>query len=308
MFKLKSSENVRLTPKLAADLLLKNVLPGQRPLSDAVVRAYAAKMASGEFVKASIAVGENEAGQTMLGNGQHQCHAVIKSGVTVAATIDYYTIETEHDWYHWYGTFDSNRIRSNGQVMRAAREHFDDAVLREIPLRILNVAATALVALGDGRCPSFGQSTLGVGKAVRADIVQKYRDDVLNVAMVIGMMNVLEPSNATVGVATTIVATFRANQEKAAEFWQRSIEGVGLEKGEPCWHLHRIFSAGIGHEIPKSEGQGRQANEYTLIACWWNSYVNRDGRQLVKLSVYKEPPECLSGNEPNTARRKKPTP
>lgn len=77
------TSNVLLTPNLAARFLAKN--SNNRPLKRGVVDDYAAAMLAGDWTESESAICIGEDGN--LYNGQHRCHAVIQSGVTIPITL-----------------------------------------------------------------------------------------------------------------------------------------------------------------------------------------------------------------------------
>lgn len=279
MYKLIKSENRKVSPKRCEDFLKKNTFAGQRALSQPWVQNVSTKICEGGFTKAHIAFAKNGAGVDVLMNGQHQCHACIQAGLPIDATIDYYHCDSETDMWHLFATFDSHRQRTEGHVMKAAKGLFRSEALRNVPLRVLSSCGSALLWLGGGVTPVFSAKVLS--KSDKADLIEKYEQDVLRVAS-------YGVSHIHVAVTCAIIATHRVNDAKAREFWTRVLHGDQLVRNSPQWSLHH----GIAKFQAGARGGGsRNVMLYRLCILWWNAFATGERRTIAKYTSMKGIPE-----------------
>jgi hypothetical protein len=284
MYELIKSKTERVSPRRAADFLKQNTFMGQRNASQDWVQNLATKMKTGVFTKGAIAFAQNGDGIDVMMNGQHQCEASVQSGESFTATIDYYKAHEVSDMWHLFATFDAHRARTEGNVMKAARGLFESDALKSLPLRLLTNCGSALVWLGGGTTPNFHSRV--VTKADKADLVEKYENDVLTVA------SYQEPQ-IPVAAVCAIIATHRANDQKAREFWERVIVGDQLVKNTPQWSLHKGMREFTGF----NGGAGRNLMLYRLCIMWWNAFVTGEQRIQAKYKSMKGIPEVKSGKK-----------
>src|SRR5258708_6776935 len=88
--KMKTPKIILLTPELA-EKFLENNHPKNRKIRSAHVARLAKQMTEGKFRTTHQGIATDKDG--FLIDGQHRCHAVVKSGVTIAI---YLTEQVEH--------------------------------------------------------------------------------------------------------------------------------------------------------------------------------------------------------------------
>lgn len=290
MFRLDSSSTNPLGPQKAAELLRINNFVGQRPLNRSHVGRLIELMKLGQFVKANIAVGEDpKTGHKYLMNGQHQLTAIQESGLVVKATIDYYKVDEESDFSKLFATFDTNRPRTSQHILHAARPLMADERLRNMPLRLLQNVTSALYILR-GDKPDF-TSTKAPLPTAKVDLAEDCAEEVVWIHRLFAQAGVGDSvAMPTVGVIVAILATSRASQPKAEEFWLPVLSSANLEKGSPQWSLNRWLNSGGNRG---AEGSTRRFVEAVTCVCWWNSWINGETRRSVKTASISEMPRVL---------------
>lgn len=292
MYTRKSSRIEEITPRRCEALLGLNTFEGQRPLSRQVAEKYANAMRDGTWLRGEIAIAESPDGTRLLMNGQHQCHAALQAQRTFNAVVDVYQCQSNEDLWHLFAQFDGHRPRTERHVLKAARGLFESESLRNLPCRLLEKCGSALLFLGgNGLKPNF--HTVTPSKTMKADLVQKYEVDVLR----LGHYTPDLYSKLTIPVVTAMIVTYRVNEAKAREFWDRVLIGDDLKRGSPQWHLSRALNGEVN--LTRSQigtnGRDRSAILYAMCISWWNSYVTGQPRTCVKVSAMKSVPEALGG-------------
>jgi len=104
-----------------AEEMLSWELHVQRNIRPLVVERYAAAMRRGEWVGGDgvIVVGVTESGKRRLVAGYHRLHAVIKSGVTIEATVDVRKFPNETELIRGYLTTNTSAPASRGDITKA---------------------------------------------------------------------------------------------------------------------------------------------------------------------------------------------
>jgi len=282
MYKLTMARQIEVPPHKAEALLQMNTFAGQRPKSPRTVDCYASLMKDGRFRVAEIAVVEMPNGTRYLMNGQQTCQAGIISQVTFKASYQEYSCETDQDLWQLYGSFDTYRGRTEANIMLAARGLFQNAELHEIPVRVLQQSAAALLYLGNDRLPRFNERTLT--KTDKANLADQHKDEVL----LINQYTAVASISLKVAVVAALLATFRKNPDKARPFWDRVLIGDHLERGTPQYHLHR-FLASPGASV--NGGLKGHTIRYKTCIAWWNSFIDGGTRKTVKVEAMKTLPE-----------------
>ena len=77
------TEIISLTPQLAAEFLKKNI--SNRPLKDCHVFVYQGAISRGEWKNNGDPIRFSKSGNML--DGQHRCHAVIKTGITIKVSL-----------------------------------------------------------------------------------------------------------------------------------------------------------------------------------------------------------------------------
>jgi len=283
MYKLVVARQIDVAPHKAESLIRLNTFQGQRPMSPRVINTYANLMLTDRFRVAEIAVAVMPDGTQYLMNGQHTCQSGIMAKKTFKASYQEYSCETDQDLWMLFGSFDVHRARSESNIMKAARGLFENEELNAVPLRVLQVSASALLYLGSGMTPNF--ATRALTKVDKASLVDKHKEDVLITHEYCSHFG----KSMQVGVVIALMATFRKNPGKARVFWDRVILGDKLERGTPQYALNHFLYALAG-KVPNG-GMSGHITRYKTCVAWWNSFIDGTNRSVVKIKAMKTLPE-----------------
>lgn len=116
--KLKKS-SIRLTPTNAKAFRERNTYPGQRGMGPAYLEELERKMRAGDFHEGLIAIIRLSSGEEVLANGQHQCTAVIETGISVDARLHEWTVEpgdSPADIARVFAQYNVDKNRSRGDI------------------------------------------------------------------------------------------------------------------------------------------------------------------------------------------------
>lgn len=278
-----------VTPREADEFLALNDFPGQRKYNPLKGKMYADNMAAGTHRRIEIAVARiRETGRDILMNGQHNCNAIIISGKPHPACISYYSCDTMEDAWRLFATFDIHASRTERQFMSARRGLFSNSELHDLPLRVLQSCGSALFSLRNGVEPNFNELVLH-SKTAKADLVERYSDEVLFVARYSGESNA---PMLVIPVVTAIVATRRTNQDGATIFWDAVATGEMLKKTDPRFRLHEfIFGK---NSYSGLRGRDRNSKIYSTCICWWNSWRTGIMRHKVQVGAMNSVPKIAS--------------
>lgn len=285
MYKLtQQTQNRRITPKEAETFLALNTFPGQRAYRPLKARHYADLLLLGALRPVNISFASGPSGVKHLMNGQHVCNACIMANREMSANIDYYRCDTDEDMWHLYASFDVHATRTQSDVFKGARAMLQDSRLHDLPLRHLSVCGSALL-FASRDVVSF--LIRDIGKTKKVDLVDK------NPEFVLWASKFSEnPVLSTVGCATAQVVTWRANSEKADEFWGVLDSGLGFTgKTDPRYILREKLGRG---EQKNLKSVSKATAEYLLCVSYWNSWRTGTTRQLVKVASFKEMPKIES--------------
>jgi hypothetical protein len=245
-------------------------------------------MENGTHRRIEIAVAKvKETGVDYLMNGQHNCNAILIRGKPFKATISYYVCDTMEDAWRLFATFDVHSNRTEQQFMHARRGIFEDERLHDVPLRVLQCCGTALYALGAGTDPQFNVRAT-FSKTEKADLVDKYADDVVFVAQYKDHRHMI-----AVGCVAAIIATSRRNRKAAIEFWEKVGTGEMLSLTDPRRKLRDgLLDLRFLGEI--RGGYQRQKAMFALCVSWWNSWRTDEARRCVKVNAMNGVPKVAS--------------
>ncbi len=286
-FQFLRTELVKVTPTIAQKYLEYNTFAGQRTLNTAHVTHLAGQMQKGLFSKGQMAV-VDVAGVKMLVNGQHQLHAVIRSGTTAMLQLDHYVAEDMAGASMLFATMDANRMRTTQQAFGAARYGMDDDRLASIPLAYLAVCSTALATLEND--PPVWGSTGRVANTDRVALIDTHRDEAM---WVYELHKIAARKNpAYVGVITAMIYTRRANAELADEFWIPVLSSTELVHESPQWQLNRYITSGL-----REYGSSGNRNIMVTSLVWWNRWMRGESGRSVKAASMKTIPK------PDTKKR-----
>jgi len=276
---------VKLTPKEAEKMLSINNFPGQRRLNPEKAKMYADNMRDGRQRRVEIStvhVTENDTDYLM--NGQHNCSAVVATGVPCEAVIVCYECDTMEDAWRLFTTFDVSGNRTDQQFILSRKGMFKDECLRDLTPRLLLLCGSALYSLGNGTTPTFHKVVL-CDKTVKCDLIEKHSDDVLFVNRFKCHKHLMRS-----GVVCAMIATYRKNKKEADKFWNKVGSGEMLEHGEPAKKLRdMLLKTSFGGNC--KGGIGFISACFVISVAWWNSYRTGDNREHVQITAFKTFPQ-----------------
>lgn len=242
---------IELTPEMAEHYLTFNTYEYQREVRVAYVNILADKMSSGLFRSGEIAIVSNGTGQDIMMNGQHQCHAVIKSGETVPCKMEKFKASNSlqiAELFKQFEIFD----KSQTDFVKAEA----GALGIEWPQRTCSLLVSAM-AIKEGKDPRYGIRS-GYGgvrhhkwstKESRSMLLRKYRKegDFLNMILTGDGVPIQDSKHMQrAAVAFIMICTWEKDQWAAKDFWRTVRDGEHLVKKMPAKTL-RDFLMGATH-------------------------------------------------------------
>ncbi len=246
------SEVVRLTPAMAELLLQKN--PANRNVRDRLVEIYATDIRNGDWHFNGETLKVSTDG--LLNDGQHRCHAVVRSGTSIETAIIFGVSRDSRM------TVDQGGARTAGNYLAMTGQE--------------NSNQTAAVASLIWQITTLHRlSNSGRDKPTKAQIM-------LTVHEHPGIADSIKaiPSNARVGRSRSVLAfchyiivkSTRASAH-ADSFFLRLVLGEGLSRNDPIYHCReRLLSS---QRIELSE-------RVEIILRTWNAH--RKGQKQTKCS------------------------
>lgn len=288
MYKYIRTETRELTPSECEQMLKFNTHPGQRSLNNKKARLYADAIVDGSMLPSSVAVALMHDGSTVIMNGQHVLTGGALSGKNHLFQISYYQCETKDDAWQLYAKFDTHQTRSNRQIMKGARGLFNDPRLQEVPLSVLGLCGTALMALAGGQSdPVFTNSGV-IDKTIQPRLVEENAEDVLYVAEFADKRHMMRA-----GVVMAIIAISRKGNGRANEFLKKIADGVGFtSKMDPAYRLREHLLEGVLQADLSNSSRHRMY--YSLCVSWWNAWISGEKRSSVKLGAMERIPKVLT--------------
>ena len=267
-----SAEVVTLTPQLATELLATNT--NNRQLGPAVVSAYAKLMDEGMWSDgvAVVAIATNG----VLVNGQHVCHAVIKSQQSVQVVM-VSGISPES-----FAAFDAHRKRTTGQTLSLAgvpnanavaaiirRSMIIDGGGKHLSLSLSNTETNAIYQSDPARWDLLAQRAREVYQVGRRDGV------LLAAAAIGGFLHVAESAGL---------------MDEAHRFALAVADVSGHQPGLPATSLRRWLSTA------QRGGGGRLGMiEHSAWVRAFNAHI--EGRSLSKLYASSDSIPAISKPE-----------
>ena len=255
-------------------------------MNEATVLRYVKFMEEGTMLDVNVAIMLMPNGKKYLCNGQKVLTAIVMHGKPHPAQVNYYRCDTEADAWELYGAFDTNDIRTEGHVMKAAKGLFDNKSVRDLPERILRNAGAALFLIRNG-APKMMGWVKPDSKTTKAKMVNGNPRDVLWYSTIAGATIKQGRSNpmTRVGVIAAMLMTRRVDEKQATDFWTRVSSGAMLEENDPRFRLSRWLA------VPKKGGPKVQFYDYSSCVLWWNAWRNNEQRKTMNLATLSSWPE-----------------
>lgn len=262
---------VDVDPESANHYLTFNVFPVQRNINRDHVKELSEKMLDGRFRFGEIAFVGMDGQKEQMMNGQHVCHAIILSGITIPCVVERFRAADKRDVSELFRQFEI-RPRSINDFIRVEA----DALNLNWPLRIsrLIVSAAALDIFLKGGAQSLGGRSFSPGghinKDQRASLLIYYKKEGDFVHKLLIGENCKHLFRAP--VLCSIFWSYRKSEPDAKTFWDRVRDGENLTKDMSEMKL-REFLKTTYSTIPKLSYRTITGHEY-MYRCIlaWNAF------------------------------------
>jgi hypothetical protein len=249
-------EEVVVTPEVAEEWL--NSMGVNRRLSESNLEAIALAMRTGNWHNDGTPIRFNTAGQMI--DGQHRCMAITVTGTTQTLMVVRGVEQAAMT------TIDTGKTRSRSDILSIHDPELKDVVA-------IAGAATVILRWTKGvRYNALRNTYVSNDEFVR--FFDDNRDDILAANKHGGRV-----ARATRGVtqqAMSLCAYLfsQIDPEDAQYFWDRVIDGAGLDKGSPILALRRFFE----REARSTRDNIRADIAAAITIKAWNAY--REGRSV----------------------------
>lgn len=247
-----SVEVCTVTPAKAAELLKRN--DGNRLVADGVVEKYKRDMIANRWLLNGQTIKIGKTGRLL--DGQHRCHAGVKSGIAFPAIL---VKDVDEDVFD---TFDLGGRRSFSDLL-AQREEKNTATL-----------AAALKWIWLHENGYIFDRVKAPTNAELEDVLERHPGLRESAKLVNQLRNVISPG---MGVALRYLF-LQKDREIGDEFIQRLIDGENINKDFPVWHLRAKLLVDRGSRKTRlSDGE-----RWVISIKAWNA--TRQNKKIVSLS------------------------
>jgi hypothetical protein len=221
----------------AMEFLEQNTYEMQRKLRPYWVDHLDKEMRTGMFLTGYIAIAVllYEGGRRVMVNGQHQCQALMKSGIPVSAIYEEWSCVDLFDLSNLYSRFDGPLVRSVPEILAPEA----NALGLDWKSRILALVVGA-AALGADR-KKAGNKILSTE---RKSLLKNNAASGAFVSHIIGNRRITNKHMLRVPVARAMMDTWNVDKVAALGFWAVVRDGEMIKKGDPVWRL-REYLMGI---------------------------------------------------------------
>lgn len=246
-----STEFVRVTPRVAEDILGRNVEHNRR-INRALVERYALDMKNGDWSEENgetIKIGRDG---TLL-DGQHRLSAVVESGQTVRFLV---VRNVEPDAL---STVDAGKSRSFADVLHMRGQE-----------NARRVAAAAKYIWHYEH-----NSMLSSGRAVSHALLAKVLEEHPTLPKAVSEVHEYRPGIQPASVLSFVYALAREKHVRRAAQWLAMVqEGEGLKKSDAAWHLReRLLHSRTGRGAKE---QLRIPYVAALMIKSWNATLDEE--------------------------------
>jgi len=292
MYSLTKCSKIKLTPAKAQEFLTFNTFEGQRALREIHVSQLAEKMVDKRFRIASVCLAYNGHNAPVLMNGQHTCHAVLESGVSVDAILEEYQCPTREDLGILFNQFEGN-ARTLADSVRA----YANVTGCQFPSRISQVVVSAAIALSG---PQF-QRTATRDEKVR---LLKANADFAHwlTALMSGEDGKLVKDYSFLlraHIVRSMMMTYNAcNEDDNTLFWSAVATGANLDKHSPVLKLRNFLMSiviGLSNLGNYNSAKSTALPHEVIYRCIraWNAWVTGEKLTIVKYSLHYNIPEVI---------------
>lgn len=279
----------------AADKMLKTFgFSRQRRLIGQNIRRLGNEMVGGRFVHGTaLTMAVLPDGTTVLINGHHTLHAIIRSGVPIRLVIIKLHVPDIQAASDIYSTFDLHKSRSWADAVRAA------GLEDQVPMS--SKVLTALGIIGAGFKFRTDSAALINSRKVRLDLLLEYSDEanLLHSAM-LGAPKMNQRVILRSPVMAVALETAKYQPPRAYEFWGAVAHDDCLSANDPRKTLLRWL---LSHPLGGGTTQIQQQCRAAQLA--WNAWYRNDSISSLRVS---SPGVSISGTPWGTAREPEPLP
>jgi hypothetical protein len=263
---------IEVDPELAKHYLSFNDYPAQRNIKKEHLQELIEKMADGRFRFGEIAfayIPANKQKDIMM-NGQHVCHAIIESGITVPCVMEKFKLKNEREMSELFRQFEI-QARSLKDMIKAEAHALD--VKWPIDFIGLIVAAARLDRRVDkkhGRLFAGGTNT----KENSVRLLSEYLTEAAWVASIMTNRSQETKHLFRAAVVYVMFMTFRKNYEHSLSFWSRVRDGENLTKEMPEMKLREFLTQSFTY-VASNRYAFRKAENHEFIyrsVLAWNSF------------------------------------
>lgn len=296
--------NIELDPDLAKHYLTYNNYEAQRDVRKNHVANLAKKMIDGSFRFGEIAFAVNGIDKDWMANGQHVCHAVMESGVTVPCVLEKFKISNKRDGSELFKQFEIAG-RSLSDFVNAERIALgltdwpkwyasmivSAGLLQEYPSRQFKAHTSGGIS---------SPSKLFLTTADKAELLRKYvsiGEKIRPILLPQGKKSIRTEIKhlAKTPIVFVIMETFKIAPKQAILFWTRVRDGERLLKEMPEKKL-REFLIGANRNIRKIYEHLPISNHEYVYRCHiaWNAKME-NGTTKLAYRPEKQPPKLRRG-------------
>jgi hypothetical protein len=270
-YDLVSDDKVRLTTRLAEELLELPEFEGERPCVSSHVEHLVSLAKAGRFVpdQVSLAVCICEwDGQKRRINGQHTSWMRIHmpSDWSPSVRLKTYSAKTEEDFRKLYAAMDRGKPRSSIDVIRSRTA--GTTKFSRFPEKIIKLLSTGI-----------RQLEMGNGSNVNADEISellldsKYSDVAVQVAVYLESCAADQKHIKNGSVVAAMIGTFAKSPTAARSFWNMVRSGVGIQtEDDPRSRLRvTLMTSGIeggSTSKPERKSLSRRSVVNLCIHAW----------------------------------------
>lgn len=257
------TEMVEVTPDVAREWL--ESMAANRNLSRANMESLAEAMDDGRWHDDGSPIRFNRSGQLI--DGQHRLSAIILTGTPRTFLVVWGVPDKAMT------TLDTGKSRSRGDVLK-----IHDPQL----VNVTNVAATVgmMIRWTKGYRNHYLR-TVPVNNDEVVEFYEAYRDDVMDATRHGGRLSKATAAGSPMAFALCFWLFQMLNAEDAEFFWDRLVDGSGLEIGSPVYALREL----LAREARTNTRERLRSDVITaLIIKAWNAY--RRGEEI-RLLAFK---------------------
>jgi len=275
MFEITSRKTEQVTPEKATEWLGLNTFMSQRALRQNHVKQLSTAILEGNFTTGNIAFATNAAKtRTELVNGQHQLHAILKTGIPIIANIEVATCESMQDVSQYFSQFDVGAVRSIRDIVKAE----SDSLSLDWPVRVASMIASAAEYIDDKhkyRNPDKTKTRYERAKRIENLVSEGNFVNELCAGENARML-------CRVPVVVAMIMTFYADQCAATEFWESVRMGTNFNEKDPRRFLRDyLMSTPITLKSAKAKEASSAKEITTRCIVTWNTWRRGEKRQTL---------------------------